>query len=66
MDFFFKSLQFTFESLKRVVVQVSNYMVNNRNKLVALTNIIKNIKQKHYIFDLSKRCYTDLNHFEGQ
>lgn len=46
MDFFFKSLQFTFESLKRVVVQVSNYMVNNRNKLVALTNIIKKYKTK--------------------
>lgn len=65
MDFF-KSLQFTFESLKRMSVQVSNYLVNNRNELVAQTNIMKIIKQKHYIFDLSKRCFTDLNHSEGQ
>lgn len=64
--FLFKSLQFTFESLKRMAVQVSNYMVNNRNELVAQTNIMKIIKQKHYIFDLSKRCFTDLNHSEGQ
>lgn len=49
-----------------MAVQVSNYMVNNRNKLVAQTNIMKIIKQKHYIFDLSERCFTDLIHSEGQ
>lgn len=47
-------------------VQVSNYMVNNRNEVVAQTTIMKIIKQKHYIFDLSERCFTDLIHSEGQ